>query len=91
MLEKIKDKFIDTTDLDLAHQEIGNLRDLCDAKDMVIGYQKQLLDIQGESLKHFRLIEEAYEKLGKDNLELHIRLEELENDRKHNTRNKSRK
>lgn len=93
--EKIKDVFIDTTDLDLAHQEIGYLRDLCDSKDMVIYYQKELLSTQAESIKHFRQIEEAYNQLGKDNVELYKRLEVLENARKttrakHNTRNKSR-
>ena len=38
--ERIRKTFIDTTDLDLAHQEIGYLKDLCDSKDQVISYQK---------------------------------------------------
>ena len=93
--ERIRKTFIDTTDLDLAHQEIGYLKDLCDSKDQVISYQKELLNVQAESIKHFRQIEEAYNQLGKDNIELHKRLEVLENARKttrgkHNTRNKSR-
>ena len=94
--ERIRKTFIDTTDLDLAHQEIGYLKDLCDSKDQVISYQKELLNVQAESIKHFRQIEEAYNQLGKDNIELNKRLEVLENARKttrakHNTRNKSRK
>ena len=51
---KIKDIFIDTKDLDLAMQEIGYLKDLCDSKDQVIAYQKELINIQGESIKQYR-------------------------------------
>jgi hypothetical protein len=54
---KIQEKLIDN-DLALAQQEIGYLKDLCDAKDNVIAYQKELLNIQGESIKRFRLLEE---------------------------------
>lgn len=54
---KIQEKLIDN-DIELAHQEIGYLKDLCDAKDNVIAYQKELLNIQSESLKRFRLLEE---------------------------------
>lgn len=54
---KIQEKLIDN-DLALAHQEIGYLKDLCDAKDNVIAYQKELLNIQSESLKRYRKLEE---------------------------------
>lgn len=64
---KIKEALIDTTDLDLANQEIGYLRDLCDSKDMTIAYQKQLLNVQGESLKQYRKLEEELNEL-KENL-----------------------
>lgn len=63
MKEKIKDVFIDRTELDLKNQEIGYLKDLCDSKDMVIAYQKDLLNIQGESLKRFRQIAEELNEL----------------------------
>ena len=69
---KIKEALIDTTDLDLAHHEIGYLRDLCDAKDkiitskdMTIAYQSELLNIQGESIKRYRLLEEELNELKK--------------------------
>lgn len=64
--EKIRKTFIDTTDLDLAHQEIGYLKDLCDAKDNVIAYQKELMNIQSESLKDMRKQLEKYEELKKE-------------------------
>lgn len=54
---KIQEKLIDN-DIELAHQEIGYLKDLCDAKDNVIAYQKELLNIQSESLKRYRKLEE---------------------------------
>lgn len=59
---KIEEKLIDN-DLALAQQEIGYLKDLCDAKDNVIAYQKELLNIQGESIKRFRLLEEELKQL----------------------------
>ena len=59
---KIQEKLIDN-DLALAQQEIGYLKDLCDAKDNVIAYQKELLNIQGESIKRFRLLEEELKEL----------------------------
>lgn len=59
---KIQEKLIDN-DIELAHQEIGYLKDLCDAKDNVIAYQKELLNIQSESLKRFRLLEEELNQL----------------------------
>lgn len=62
---KIKEALIDTTDLDLANQEIGYLRDLCDSKDMTIAYQKQLLNVQSESIKRYRLLEEELNELKK--------------------------
>lgn len=65
MIERVKRTFVDTTDLDLAHQEIGYLKDLCDAKDNVIAYQKELLNIQSESIKRFRLIEDELTELKK--------------------------
>lgn len=82
--EFITKAFIDTTDLDIANHEIGNLRDLCDSKDMVIAYQKELLAVQGESVKQMRRELELLNELKKN-------MEELKNDREHNTRNKSRK
>jgi hypothetical protein len=85
--ERIRKTFIDTTDLDLAHQEIGYLKDLCDAKDNVIAYQKELMNIQSESLKSYRLIDEAYRKLLEEHHELEKRLEVLENET--NTKGKS--
>lgn len=86
--ERIRKTFIDTTDLDLAHQEIGYLKDLCDAKDNVIAYQKELMQVQSESIKEMRNQLNNYEELKKE-------VEELKNARenargKHNTRNKSR-
>ena len=66
--KKLKETFIDNTDLEIAHHEIGHLRDLCDAKDMVIYYQKELLNTQSESIKRFRLLEEELNKL-KESLE----------------------
>lgn len=64
--ERIRKTFIDTTDLDLAHQEIGYLKDLCDAKDNVIAYQKELMQIQSESIKDMRKQLEKYEELKKE-------------------------
>ena len=64
--ERIRKTFIDTTDLDMAHQEIGYLKDLCDAKDNVIAYQKELMNIQSESLKDMRKQLEKYEELKKE-------------------------
>ena len=86
--ERIRKTFIDTTDLDLAHQEIGYLKDLCDAKDNVIAYQKELMQVQSESIKEMRNQLNNLEELKKE-------VEELKNARenaraKHNTRNKSR-
>lgn len=66
--KKLKETFIDNTDLELAHQEIGYLKDLNDSKDNVIAYQRELLNIQGESIKRFRLLEEELNKL-KESLE----------------------
>lgn len=61
--KKIKDTFLDTTDLDLANQEIGYLKDLNDAKDMTIAYLKELLNIQSESIKRYRLLEDEFKEL----------------------------
>lgn len=93
--ERIRKTFIDTTDLDLAHQEIGYLKDLCDAKDNVIAYQKELMQVQSESIKEMRNQLNNYEGLKKEHEELKKEVEELKNGRenartKHNTRNKSR-
>ena len=68
MKEKIKNVFLDRTDLDMANQEIGYLKDLCDAKDNVIAYQKELLNVQSESIKRYRLLEEELTEL-KDTIE----------------------
>lgn len=82
--EFITKTFIDTTDLDIANHEIGNLRDLCDSKDMVIAYQKELLAVQGESVKQMRRDLELLNELKKN-------MEELKNDenKKANTKRKS--
>ena len=85
--KKINEIFMDNTDLEIAHHEIGYLRDLCDAKDNVIAYQKELMNIQSESLKSYRLIDEAYRKLLEEHHELEKRLEVLENEK--NTKGKS--
>lgn len=82
--ERIRKTFIDTTDLEMANKEIGYLKDLNDSKDQVISYQKELLNIQGESIKEMRLQLTRFEDLKKD-------LEELKNGTKvtrtkHNTR-----
>lgn len=61
--KKVKETLFDNTDLELAHQEIGYLKDLCDMKDNVIAYQKELLTIQSESIKRFRQIEEELNEL----------------------------
>lgn len=63
--KKIKETFLDNTDLELANKEIGFLKDLNDAKDMTIAYQRELLNIQGESIKRFRLLEEELNELKK--------------------------
>lgn len=60
---KIKDTLFDNVDLEKANQEIGYLKDICDNKDLVISYQKELLNIQGESIKRFRKIEEELNNL----------------------------
>ena len=72
MKKKIKNVFLDRTDLEIAHHEIGYLRDLCDekdkiitSKDMTIAYQSELLNIQGESIKRYRLLEEELNELKK--------------------------
>ena len=93
--ERIRRTFIDTTDLDLAHQEIGYLKDLCDAKDNVIAYQKELMQVQSEAIKESRCEINNYKELAKEIEELKKEVEELKNGRenaraKHNTRNKSR-
>lgn len=84
--KKINEIFIDNTDLEIAHHEIGYLRDLCDAKDkiitskdMTIAYQSELLNIQGESIKRYRLLEE----------ELNGLKEEMKNEKSQNTKRKS--
>ena len=82
--EKIKKVFIDTTDLDLANQEIGYLKDLCDSKDKTIAYQKELLNIQGESIKELRKINNEFEKLKEE------MYGEKNTRSKHNIRNKKR-
>lgn len=68
--KKIKETLFDNTDLEMANKEIGYLKDLCDAKDkiitskdMTIAYQKELLNIQSESIKRFRQIEEELNEL----------------------------
>ena len=60
---KIKDTLFDNVDLEKANQEIGYLKDICDSKDLVISYQKELLNIQSESIKRFRKIEEELNNL----------------------------
>ena len=60
---KIKDTLFDNIDLEKANQEIGYLKDICDSKDLVISYQKELLNIQSESIKRFRKIEEELNNL----------------------------
>lgn len=84
--KKIKDTLFDNTDLEMANKEIGYLKDLYDKDQMVIGYQKELLNIQSESIKEMRLQLTRFEDLKKD-------LEELKNGTKvtrakHNIRNK---
>ena len=71
---KIKEALFDNTDLEIAHHEIGYLRDLCDAKDNIIlskdniiEYQKELLNVQSETIKRFRILEEELNEL-KENL-----------------------
>ena len=86
--ERIRKTFIDTTDLDLANQEIGYLKDLYDKDQQIIAYQKELLNIQGENLKDLRFQLTEFENIKRE-------VEELKNARKttrgkHNTRNKSR-
>ena len=93
--ERIRKTFIDTTDLDLAHQEIGYLKDLCDSKDDVIAYQKELMNIQGQTVKDMRQHIDKLEELKKDLEDIKKRIGGDKNDRKnargkHNTRNKSR-
>lgn len=61
--KKIKDTLFDNVDLEKANQEIGYLKDICDNKDLVISYQKELLNIQSESIKRFRKIEEELNNL----------------------------
>lgn len=60
---KIKDTLFDNVDLEKANQEIGYLKEICDNKDLVISYQKELLNIQSESIKRFRKIEEELNNL----------------------------
>ena len=84
---KIKDIFIDTKDYEIAQHEIGHLRDLCDSKDMVIFYQKELLNVQGESLKRYRKELEELEKIKNE-------LKEIKNEKepkRKNTRLSNRK
>lgn len=71
---KIKDTLFDNVDLEKANQEIGYLKDICDSKDLVISYQKELLNIQSESIKRFRKIEE----------ELNNLKEEIKNEKRSN-------
>lgn len=60
---KIKDIFIDTKDLDIANTELGHLREVCDLKDTIIYYQKELIAIQGESIKLYRKDLQALQEL----------------------------
>lgn len=83
---KIKETLFDNTDLDMANKEIGYLKDLNDNKDNVIAYQRELLNIQGESIKEMRFQLTKLEELKNE-------VEELKNAKKttrtkHNIRNK---
>lgn len=85
--DKIKEIFYDEEELELLNTKIGDLKDQCDDKDKIIYYQKLLIETQAETIKTQRL---EIDKI-KD-LEKQINMMEVkENDRKHNTRNKSRK
>ena len=76
---KLKEIFIDNSDLDIANARIGDLMDLCDSKSQTIAYQKELLNIQGESIKELRRVNEELLKIK----------EEIINDNKRNTSRKS--
>lgn len=60
---KLRETFIDYSDLEKANLEIGYLKDLCDSKDKTIAYQRDVINIQGESIKELRRIEESFNKL----------------------------
>lgn len=60
---KLREIFIDYSDLEKAQMEIGHLKDLHDKQQDIIAYQKQLLNIQSESIKELRRIEESFNKL----------------------------
>lgn len=60
---KLREIFIDYSDLEKANLEIGYLKDLCDSKDKTIAYQRDVINIQGESIKELRRIEESFNKL----------------------------
>lgn len=53
--EKVKEIFYDEEELELLNTRIGALRDLCDAKDITINYQRQLIETQAETIKTQRL------------------------------------
>lgn len=81
---KLREIFIDYSDLEKANQEIGYLKDLCDSKDKTIGYQAKLLEIQGESVKMQRKALEDYKKIEDS-------FNKLKEELYDNTRNKKRK
>ena len=64
--KKIKETLFDNTDLEMANKEIGYLKELYDKDQTIIGYQKELLNIQGESIKLMRVQLEKYEELKKE-------------------------
>ena len=86
--EKIKEIFYDDEELELLNTKIGALRDLCDSKDDVIVYQKKLIETQAETIKTQRLEIDKLRDLEKN---MNKMMEEIEDVKKHNTRNKSRK
>ena len=86
--EKIKEIFYDDEELELLNTRIGLLSDLCDSKDNTINYQKQLIETQAETIKTQRLEIDKIKELEKGINKL---MEEIDNVKKRNTRNKSRK
>ena len=60
---KLRETFIDYSDLEKANLEIGYLKDLCDSKDKTIAYQRDVINIQGEAIKELKRIERSFNKL----------------------------
>ena len=66
--DKIKEIFYDEEELELLNTRIGDLKDQCDDKDKIIYYQKKLIEVQTESIKDYRRINEELMKV-KEELE----------------------